>query len=364
MAKTNRAGKGTIAQRAGTFFLCALLTLLFIWLLNFLRLDVGDIEGPDRDTFYAELDQGPQELLKNLQEQQAEISRQVRYKQGSQTNYKASMENARQVMQEMGDLQRLSIEQGVSPPESDVEALAAARARFLAAQEQFETANSEITTLDSEANNLNDQIREQRRVVADHLRPAEEEFDAAVEAHDLKLGFYKLSLQLPLLLLAAWLVRVRKQSPYRPIYLAALVATFWEVAIIAWEHFPEEYFKYVAIITAIGITLGFLRHILRNASKPSLELMLRRYRASYERCRCPICDFSMRRGSLRDAVWTRKGPVTTTAATPTDGDEHPYTCPACGTTLFDSCDQCQKIRHSLLPNCENCGAKHAMEGSS
>ncbi|HIA28339.1 MAG TPA: hypothetical protein EYN79_09580 [Planctomycetes bacterium] len=364
MAKRNRAGKGTFAQRVGTFFLCALLTLFFIWLLDFLRDDVGNIEGPDRDTFYAELDQAPEELLKDLRRQQAEVTRQVQRKQGSQGDYKASMENARQVMQGMVDLKRLSIEQGVVFPPSDQEALAAATARFIAAQKQFETANGEITALNFQSYDLEDQIREQVVVVTDHRRPADELFEDAEETHELKTGFYKLAIQLPLFLLAAWLVSSRKQSPYRPIYLAALVATFWEVSVIAWEHFDREYFKYIAIITAIVITLGFLRYILANASKPPMELLLRRYRASYERCRCPICDFSLRRGSLREAVWTRKGPLTTAAAAPTDAEERPYTCPSCGTILFDSCNECQKIRHSLLPSCENCGAEHATEGAS
>lgn len=361
MTKKNRAGKSTVAQKVGTFFLCALLTLLFIWLLDFLRNDVGDIEGPDRDTFYAGLDQGPSELLKDLKRQEAEVTRQVRRKQGSQQDYKASMENARQVMTEIADLQRLSIEQGLAPPQSDVEALAAARSRFLTAQEQFESANVEVTALNLQSYDLRDQIREQEIVVVEHRRPADEAVAAAYRAHRLKIAFFQLGIQLPLFLLAAWLVSTRKRSPYRPIYLAALVATFWEVGIIAWEHFPKEYFKYIASITAIAITLGFLRYILVNASKPPRELLLRRYRASYEKCRCPVCDFSVRRGSLRDAVWTRRGPLAATTDASTTAEEHPYTCPSCGTTLFDNCSECQKIRHTLLPSCEHCGVQDAAE---
>ncbi|MHC4105255.1 MAG: double zinc ribbon domain-containing protein, partial [Planctomycetota bacterium] len=36
-----------------------------------------------------------------------------------------------------------------------------------------------------------------------------------------------------------------------------------------------------------------------------------------------------------------------------------YTCPACGTELYEKCDKCSDIRHSLLPFCEHCGNEKA-----
>lgn len=361
MSKKNRAGKSTFAQKMGTFFLCTLLTLLFIWVLGFFIDDIGDIDGPDTDSYFNELDQAPMELLQALKDQKSEVDRQVRRKQGAQKDYKASMDNAGQVLEEIADLQRLSIEQGLAPPESDVKALADARARFLAAQGQFETTNVEVTELNARSFDLSDQIREQEIVVRKHREPVFDRVYAAERAHRMEIAFYQLLIQLPLFLYAAWLVRTGKKSPYRPIYLSALVATFWAVAVIAWQNFPMEYFKYIAIFTAILITLGFLRYMLLNAAKPSNELLLRRYRDSYEKCRCPICDFSVRRGSLRGAVWTRKGPVSTGGGAQAASEENPYTCPSCGTTLFDQCSDCQKIRHSLLPSCEHCGVQHTVD---
>ncbi|MEC9477138.1 MAG: hypothetical protein VX764_08880 [Planctomycetota bacterium] len=364
MAKKNRAGKSTFTQKLGTFFLCTLLTLLFIWVLSFFIGDISDIKGPDTDAYFADLDQAPMELLKDLEDQKAEVARQVRRKQEAQKDYKASMENARQVLEEVADLQRLSIEKGHAPPESDVKALADARERFLAAQEQFETTNVEVTELNVRSFDLSDQIREQKEVVSEHRRPAFDRIYAANRAHRMEIAFYQLLIQLPLFLYAAWLVRSGKKSPYRPIYLSALVATFWAVAVIAWENFPMEYFKYVAIFTAILITLGFLRYILLNAVKPPRDLLLRRYRDSYEKCRCPICDFSVRRGSLRGAVWTKKGPMSTAGDVQSSAEEDPYICPSCGTNLFGKCDDCDKIRHSLLPNCEHCGVQYPVEETS
>ena len=36
--------------------------------------------------------------------------------------------------------------------------------------------------------------------------------------------------------------------------------------------------------------------------------------------------------------------------------QEPYTCPACGTELYEKCQQCQGVRHSFLPFCKHCGA--------
>ncbi|HIO66063.1 MAG TPA: hypothetical protein EYN40_05140, partial [Planctomycetes bacterium] len=297
MAK-NLESKGTFWQRLQSISLTLILALLLIWFLGFLRYDVGDLEGPDRQSYIGALDQGPQEQLDDLIAQQREIRRELQRNRSLQQGYKDSKENARQVMEEITALHRLSLDQKIQPHVENVLALADARSRFLSSQEKLETANIAVRESNSRDFELTDDIFKQREVVRKHNIPATEQFSAAYDSHRLLLAFYKLGIPLPMFLIAAWLVKRYRRSPYRPIFFALLVATFWEVGAIAFEHFPREYFKYIAIGVAILIVGMFLKFTLRNLSTPPKDLLLRRYRESYEKCRCPRCDFPIRRGIL------------------------------------------------------------------
>jgi predicted RNA-binding Zn-ribbon protein involved in translation (DUF1610 family) len=357
----NLESKGTFWQRLQSISLTLLLALLLIWFFGFLRYDVSDLEGPDRQSFIDAGDQVSQEQLDDLISQQRLNGRELQRNRNLQKDYKASKENARQVMEEISALHRLSIEQGLQPPEEDVLALADARSRFLSSQEKLEAANIAVTESNARNFELTDDISKQRELVRRHNIPATKLYNDAYDSHRVRVAIYKLGIPLPLFLMAAWLVRRYRKSPYRPIFFAFLVATFWEVGVIAFQHFPREYFKYIAIGVAILIVGMFLKFTLRNLSAPPKDLLLRRYRESYEKCRCPRCDFPIRKGILRDVVWGKKGPNLPNITDAGHQEESSYCCPSCGTDLFGECDSCQKITHSLLPNCENCGIATPVE---
>ncbi|MDE0959612.1 MAG: zinc ribbon domain-containing protein [Planctomycetota bacterium] len=357
----NLTSKGSGWQRIQSVSLTLLLSLLLIWFFGFLRYDVSDLDGPDRQSFYDSRDQGPQDLLDDLLSQKLEVTRELQRNRNLQKDYKASKENSREVMEEISSLHRLSIEQGHKPPEEDVLALANARTRFLSAQEKLEVANIAVTESNSREFELTDDIRRQRELIRVHNIPAIKEYNDAYESHRVRVAFYKLGIPLPLFLLAAWLVRRHRKSHYRPIFFAFLTATFWEVGVIAFEHYPMQYFKYIAIGVAILIVGLFLKYTLKNLSAPPKDLLLRRYRESYEKCRCPRCDFPIRRGHFRDVVWGKKGPTLPMVTGSAQQAERPYTCPSCGTGLFGECDSCQEMTHTLLPNCENCGVETPVE---
>jgi len=54
--------------------------------------------------------------------------------------------------------------------------------------------------------------------------------------------------------------------------------------------------------------------------------------------------------------WTRRT-VNKVPLSGETGEEKPYTCPSCGTPLFEKCESCGGLRHSLLPFCLHCGAE-------
>jgi hypothetical protein len=91
---------------------------------------------------------------------------------------------------------------------------------------------------------------------------------------------------------------------------------------------------------------------------------LRQYREAYERFFCPVCDYPIRRGPLKYVFWSRRTikHLHFPPQTPPPADE-PYTCPACGTLLFEKCAVCGNVRHSLLPVCNHCGDVKTNESS-
>ncbi len=353
--------------RVMSFLLSVLLMFLFIWLLGFVLDDIGDLQGPDWNAVLAEhedpaLRARAQELASTIAEIQWRVSRQEQLQQ----EQRRSMDNARGTMQQMMELQRLSLEQGAPPSEVEKDALAQAQQRFLDAQESYETANAEIAA----ANETVYRLSQEQKAVADTLEqqedPARDDFNAQLRAHRLQVASWKLAFIVPLFLLAAWLFSRHRGSAYRSILLAALAATFWKVGGVMFDHFPREYFKYIAIVAAIVIVLAFLVWLLRKAARPGRDLLLTRYREAYRGHVCPVCAYPIARGPLRFAVWTRKGPRSggngnEVLSAQDAAADAPYACPSCGTSLFSTCGNCSSLRHTLLPYCEHCGDERAEE---
>ena len=87
-----------------------------------------------------------------------------------------------------------------------------------------------------------------------------------------------------------------------------------------------------------------------------MAALLKQYREAYERFLCPICEYPIRRGPLKYSFWDRRSirllrPSDAAAFSP----DEPYTCPTCGSRLFEVCSHCNAVRHSLLPFCDQCG---------
>jgi len=124
------------------------------------------------------------------------------------------------------------------------------------------------------------------------------------------------------------------------------------------EHFPRRYFKYVLIGVALALVVRVLVGLLRTVAHPKFEWLLKQYREAYEHHLCPICSYPIRRGPLKYLFWNRRsvGKLRLPAADPT-APEETYICPACGTSLYETCPSCGGVRHALLPVCPRCGAQ-------
>lgn len=265
-------------------------------------------------------------------------------------------------MKQLLELHRLQLEKGVEPTEAEQSAFEESERLFLDAQRSFQEANARIAKLEEEV----ESVEEDRRALDESLDPlreaAKEEYAEAVRASELHAAAYKLAVILPILVVAAWFVLVKRQSAYRVVFISLLLAAAWRVAVVIHEHFPTRVFNYIATATGIVLVIAAIVVLVRRALTPAPELLLRQNREAYRRHLCPVCSEPILRGPLRWARWSRNGPKDpalrpeyAVAAGVAGAADRPYVCPSCGTTLFSPCEVCGATRHTLLPYCESCG---------
>jgi predicted RNA-binding Zn-ribbon protein involved in translation (DUF1610 family) len=150
-----------------------------------------------------------------------------------------------------------------------------------------------------------------------------------------------------------------RTGAYWPLVWAAFLAVFVKIALVAHEYFPSKYFKYIALLVVIGIVVRFLVYLIRMIVAPKKDLLIKQYQQHYDKCICPVCSKPIRTGPLRYIGGLhRKARVLAGQGAPSV-EQEAYTCPSCGTNLYDKCDKCGGIRHALLPYCEHCGSQKA-----
>ncbi|MGB0331862.1 MAG: hypothetical protein ACPGPE_08595, partial [Planctomycetota bacterium] len=255
--------------------LATILTCLWIWLLGFLVDDVGRMKPAS----YQEFSEAgmPAELLGEIAEMDLEVrtlERKINRQEQIQRDLQRDMETSGEVMRQMMDLQRLALEKGNAPSDAERDALATAQETFLTSQGQYREANVEIQS----ANATLFALQGRRSALGSRREAAEapirRAYQAKVRTRALIEACVRLGILIPLFLVAAATVRKRWRHPWRPIHLSFLIATFWTLGYEMFEQFPAEYFKYIAIVTAIAITLAFLSWIIRKATSPSPSLVL------------------------------------------------------------------------------------------
>jgi hypothetical protein len=355
--------RGSFWRRFSIVSLSVLLTIFVFWLLGFLVDDIGNLPGPDRAEIEARhVDATLGGQIEAVQRRIADLDRQVREEREVQQILNASMAQSRSAMDLLVGLNRLSLEQGVTPTEEEQLAMAESQRLFLAKQTEFQQVNERIAGLAASQRGAGAELRGLTDRRAEQLVPANEEFARLARRHGVLVGWLKVGLVSPLLLGAAWLTMRQRRRPFAPIAYALLAAAFWRVAIVMHQWFPTEWVKYIATAAGIAAILAFMIQIIRAAVKPKLDWLLAQYRDAYNRRRCPICAHPIRRGPFKHVEWSRKGPKGF-ATMPTEAGaapDEPYACPSCGTALYEKCGECGAVRHSLLPYCEACGAKKAI----
>ena len=141
-------------------------------------------------------------------------------------------------------------------------------------------------------------------------------------------------------------------------------ATLLKVGLVVHEYFPTRYFKYALILALLGVVIRLIVYLIKNTAFPRIEWLARQYREAYERFLCPMCEYPIRTGPRRFLYWTRRTVHKILPQSDSTAVEEPYTCPACGTAVFETCPNCGKTRHALLGHCSHCGAKKELQAAA
>jgi predicted RNA-binding Zn-ribbon protein involved in translation (DUF1610 family)/K+/H+ antiporter YhaU regulatory subunit KhtT len=349
---------GTWGVRLLIHLFTVTLGVLIFWLLGFLVKDIKSIKGPD----YLEVERGyvDQALVQKkeqLDRQIGDLDREITNKREQQRLVGDSSQNLQRTINQLLELQKLSIQKEVSLSESEKGNLSVSLNQFLETQKSYQELNESISQLTARKLSLGEDNRQIDRQLSDQRVPAQKEFRRLNEAHRLRLGFYQLLILVPLLLVGCYILIRWRSSIYFPMFLAFAGATLVKVSFVVHEYFPSRYFKYVLISALLAVVARLLVYLIRIVAFPKVEWLMRQYREAYERFLCPICEYPIRTGPRKFLYWTRRTVHKILPQGEFVNKEEPYTCPSCGAILFEECAACQKIRHSLLVHCEHCGAK-------
>lgn len=350
------ANRGPWLHRLMVRTFAVLFGVLIYWLLGFVLADIGNLTGPEYAEFEARLlDQSLIERSAAVADEIAEVTRQTGALAGRQRAIGDAAESSQRTLNQMLELQRLSLERDIAFGEDNQKALLEGQQQFLANQRRYQELSEQLATLGERAESLRRAAESADDALRNAREPVRHAFQAALRRHNLKVGAIKLTFLVPLLALAIGCFLRYRTSSYATLVYPFGIAVMVKVFAVMHQHFPSPYFKYILIGTSLLIVLRILVHLIGLVARPKLSWLLRQYRDAYDSFACPVCDFPIRRGPLRYMSWTRRSlrrhPPLAAAAL-----EETYTCPSCTTELYGKCERCGGVRHALLPACQHCGA--------
>jgi predicted RNA-binding Zn-ribbon protein involved in translation (DUF1610 family) len=354
------AKRGTWVTRQLIRLFTVVLAVLFFWLLDFVVEDIETIPGPA----FTEIEQkylDPKliEQSQELQKKIGDLERNIAAQSDQQRIVRDSSENLQRTIQQLTELKKISVQKSVPFSDADEKRLTANLNEFFESQRNYQKINQAVANLTAEKVRLTGERGRTEAEIARQRAPANAEYARQIEAHRLRLAFYQLAILVPLLLITAYPLARRRGSLYYPLVLAVGGATLLKVALVVHEYFPTRYFKYILIVVLMLVVARMLVYLIRTVAFPKAAWLKRQYREAYERFLCPVCEYPIRTGPRKFLYWTRRTVHKVLPHGDSSCGEEAYTCPACGTAVFEACESCRKVRHSLLDHCEHCGAEKA-----
>lgn len=354
----NKKLKGTWLQQFFIIVLGLILGVLLFWLLGFITKDIGTLPEPELSKVRAKyVDAKLVEKQKSLNETLTGMKENIRNWQEQQDILKDSTDNLQNTINQLLSIQKQSLEKGLVLSEESQQVLAESQTSFLNNQKQYQALNKEIAELTSELRNVEKLLASVSREIGSQQNLARREYNGLMAKHRWKVAALKLAVMVPIFLIAAWFFIKKRSGIYWPIVYAAFIAVFIRISLVVHEYFPRKYFKYIALLVIIGIVLKLLVYLIKRIISPQKDLLVKQYQEAYDKGLCPICGKPIRIGPLRYAVGPRRRGLVLAGQGAETLKQQVYTCPSCGSQLYEKCDKCSDIRHSLLPFCEHCGVE-------
>lgn len=352
----NKKIKGTWIQRFFIIFLSLVLGTLLFWLLGFVTEDIGSLRGPDFSKVRAKyVDAELVKKQKSLKEALNGIKTDIKNQQEQRKILKDGTDNLQNTINQLLSIQRQSIEKKLDFPAENQQTLVESQTLFLENQRQYQALNRQIAELTKQQHQLEKELGSLSKQIDKQHNLAQKEHRGLMSTHRLKVAALKLSVLIPIFLVSAWFFMKKRSKAYGPIIYAMFIAVFLKISLVAHEYFPRKYFKYIAILVIIGIVLKLLVYLLKRVVSPKKTWLVKQYQEAYDKSLCPICGKPIRIGPLRYAIGGKGKGLVLAGQGIEATKQQVYTCPSCGTELYEKCNKCSDIRHSLLPFCEHCG---------
>jgi predicted RNA-binding Zn-ribbon protein involved in translation (DUF1610 family) len=358
--------KGSWSHRVAIGFFTLLFGILVLWLLDFAVEDIGSTPGPVlADVEKSDLNAGDVAQRDDLAKQIGRVEAEIAAQRERRELLRESTNRHEETLRQLVEMERLNSQKGVATAGAQQKALADSTQLFLQNQGRDQAFTDDIAKLTEKQRGLQQQKAAVDERLEQQRKGAQQEYDALTRKHELKLAAFQLLLLVPLLGLTVFLIAKKRAGLYAPLAYAAGAAVLWETMSVVHEHFPTRYFKYVLLVGAIAVVAYAVVWLLRMVRMPKLSFLLKQYRDAYEKFFCPVCDFPIRRGPRRYLFWTRRTVNKVLGTLPSEPSaEEAYTCPACGSRLYEQCSKCHAVRHSLLPYCQNCGSQKELAAAA
>jgi predicted RNA-binding Zn-ribbon protein involved in translation (DUF1610 family) len=361
MGNTERA-KGTWVHRFAIRFFTVALAVLFFWLIGFFLEDIRTIKGPE----YPAVEKT--HLDARLLEKQSLLERQIAGLAGEIANLSEkqriigdSSRSLQQTLSQIIELQKQGLQKNVAFTEKQQVNFSDSLNLFLENQKNYQTLSQSITEKVSQKQQLAAESEALSREIEAQRRPAREEFERLMVRHRIRLASIQLLVLLPILLIAAALIVKKRGSLYAPLFMALGAAALARVAFVIHQYFPARIFRYALTLSLIAVVMKLLVHFIRAVAFPGLPTLARQYREAYERFLCPVCEYPIRIGPRRFLFWTRRTVNKIVVPTGQNEKEEVYSCPSCGSRIFEECPSCHQVRHAFLPYCTHCGNKREID---
>lgn len=353
--------KGPRGYRFLVITLNVVLALLVYWFLGFIMDDISNQPGPDLQQIQKKY-QDPALVKdeKTINDKIQERLNTINEQQQQQKIIETSIHSYRDTMNQLLDLQKASIQKGVTFSEGSEKNLQEVTNLYLNFQKQFQDLNSSITKANLEVQQLQNKVRDIDTKLSKQNEEGTKEYNNLWTQHNWIMAGLQLLILIPLLLISFYVFRKYKESPYKTMIIAIGVAIFFKIAMVMQNYFPSFIFKYILVLVLIYLTAKILISKLRMMSTPNRSWLDKQYSESYQKGKCPMCEFSIKPSISKFFITENKNTIPSSNYHYLDNVSD-YTCPCCGELLFEKCNNCSQVRYSLLSYCDSCGTQKQNE---